>query len=144
MFSFIHYRVNHQRDAYRNLQNGNKEGSNQITQDQVESLNRIKFVWSVKKRSCWDEMFQKLEAFKDTHGNCSVPIIWKVDPQLAKWCNNQKTAYKHFCKNDLQAARGITLERIKRLESLGFVWYSSRNRDCFASADTMAQGWLKC
>jgi len=113
--------VNHQRDAYRNFKFGAKS-SNTISPEQVKQLDDIGFVWFLKRRSSWDNMLKKLIDFKEEYGHTMVPKCWKRDPKLGKWCNNQRTAYKHMCDKKVKGARSITLERVKALDSINFVW----------------------
>ena len=114
-------RVNHQRDAYRNFKFGAKS-SNTISPEQVKQLDDIGFVWFLKRRSSWDDMLKKLIEFKEEYGHTMVPKCWKRDPKLGKWCNNQRTAYKHMCDKKVKGARSITIERVKALNSINFVW----------------------
>ena len=67
-------------------------------------------------------MLKKLIEFKEEYGHTMVPKCWKRDPKLGKWCNNQRTAYKHMCDKKVKGARSITMERVKALDSINFVW----------------------
>lgn len=97
----------------------------------------------------WDYMFNRLKLYKDTYGNCLVPKRFKDDPKLGTWVDTQRVQYKKMQKK--LASQGVqydgpavdsgdegsqpasssqekpivgrlTDERIRRLESLGFVW----------------------
>jgi DNA-directed RNA polymerase subunit N (RpoN/RPB10) len=44
--------------------------------------------------SAWNEKFQKLIAFKKTHGNCDVPANYLQDRSLAQWVTYQRTSHR--------------------------------------------------
>jgi Helicase associated domain len=87
----------------------------------------------------WDAMFECMRAFKVKHGHCLVPKRYKDDPKLGTWVDTQRTAHKKLMKRretlqgdpeildaNADPSKGqihrFTDERIRRLESLGFVW----------------------
>jgi superfamily II DNA or RNA helicase len=60
----------------------------------------------------WDEMFGRLLLFRDTHGHCRVPFIYK-DKKLGNWVNIQRAF----------ATKGIlSAVRKQRLDDIGFDW----------------------
>jgi hypothetical protein len=61
----------------------------------------------------WMRMYQKLVAYKNQHKSTNVPRHYKIDRALGNWVKKQRVNYK---KNELFE------ERIKHLESIGFVW----------------------
>jgi hypothetical protein len=95
----------------------------------------------------WDNMFEKLREFKEKHGHCLVPKRHKENPKLGTWVDTQRVQYKKLQKalaqqdksiktvgDDQQSERllpnssskplvgRLTKDRIKRLQSLNFVW----------------------
>lgn len=85
----------------------------------------------------WDAMFEALVAYKKQHGHCLVPKRYKDDPKLGTWVDTQRVQYKKMKKSmetsSPQASpvsshstsrqnRRITMQRIQRLEQIGFVW----------------------
>jgi len=62
--------------------------------------------------SSWDEMFGRLVAYKQQHGDCLVPITYS-DKQLGRWISKQRS---------LKYRGKLELVRIQRLEGLGCVW----------------------
>jgi hypothetical protein len=83
-----------------------------ISKERVQRLEQLGFVWELLEIA-WDEMFAALERYRHTHGDCKVPLKWKEDPKLGQWCSSQRAN----CKQG-----SLSVERINRLESLGFVW----------------------
>ncbi len=58
-------------------------------------------------------MFEALKEYKKDHRDCNVPSNWPKDKQLANWIRRQRYNYLN---------RKLSNDRIKCLESIGFVW----------------------
>jgi hypothetical protein len=56
-------------------------------------------------------MFARLEQYCHQNGDCLVPFDYKEDPSLGRWVNNMRIRHDQ-----------LELDRISRLESIGFVW----------------------
>ena len=67
------------------------------------------------------ERYTELVEFKSKHGHCLVPSNYKENPPLAEWVKRQRYQYK---LRNLGEHNSMTLERIEKLEQLGFVWNS--------------------
>jgi superfamily II DNA or RNA helicase len=63
--------------------------------------------------SFWDLNFGKLVKFKEEHGHCLVPTVFKSDPKLGHWVHNQRSLYS---KGKLSQVR------ITTLKNLSFEW----------------------
>lgn len=96
----------------------------------------------------WDFMFLRLKEYKEKHGHCLVPKRCKEDQKLGTWVDTQRVQYKKMRKKldkegmdyvppapvesldeeetDISTRKPVvgrlTDDRIRRLESLGFVW----------------------
>jgi len=91
-----------------NTQRGKK---NTLSTERLKLLNSLGFVWN-SLETAWDEGFRYLETYHAQHGDCLVPKNFRVDDfKLGNWVNNQRGK-----KNTLSK------ERLKLLNSLGFVW----------------------
>ena len=108
--------VSKQRREYRKLKEGKKAF---ITEERIERLNQIGFVWSARE-AAWEEKFAELVEFKATHDHTDVPSSWE-DQELFWWVSVQRREYKKFKGGK---PTQITEERIERLESIGFEWRS--------------------
>lgn len=84
-----------------------------LSTNQVERLDALGFCWRCKKRHNWDEMLDRLMTYKAVNGDCIVSQSYKPDPQLGKWCQNQRAEYNK---------QKMAPDRITKLEALGFVW----------------------
>ena len=76
------------------------------------------------QRTKWEEKFKELVKFKQEHGHCR-PTPRKNDPQrlrqLGIWVKCQRRHYTLYLEGKPSA---MTLERIERLNEIGFVWSS--------------------
>jgi superfamily II DNA or RNA helicase len=61
----------------------------------------------------WWERFGELIEFRRQHGDCRVPNKYKPNQQLATWVNTQRQFYSR---------QQLSVERIKRLQEVGFEW----------------------
>lgn len=84
-----------------------------ISQDEIDQLNSIDFVWDVGLDARWEERLRRLRRYKMEHGNCLVPTTYEYDQDLANWVSNQRTEYRNG---------NISNDRIERLDGIGFVW----------------------
>ena len=67
----------------------------------------------------WNEMFEKLKAYKREHGDCLVPQLYDKDKALGVWVMTQRTKMK---------ANILAAERKAKLDSIGFVWESDEQK----------------
>eukprot|EP00531_Pseudo-nitzschia_arenysensis_P008397 CAMPEP_0116133040 /NCGR_PEP_ID=MMETSP0329-20121206/9888_1 /TAXON_ID=697910 /ORGANISM="Pseudo-nitzschia arenysensis, Strain B593" /LENGTH=230 /DNA_ID=CAMNT_0003627633 /DNA_START=460 /DNA_END=1152 /DNA_ORIENTATION=+ len=111
--------VKNQRLSYRYLKNG-KNGP-KIKPERVVALDRIGFYWGRQFPShpTWDEMFEKLQVWKQKMKTCNVPLHASNPTPLAKWCAFQRAEYKRHMRgrNSL-----LTLDQIEMLNEIGFKW----------------------
>ncbi|OEU10393.1 hypothetical protein FRACYDRAFT_194029 [Fragilariopsis cylindrus CCMP1102] len=69
--------------------------------------------YTTLQNEIWDEMFRRLVAYKKKNKSTNVPIMYETDPKLGYWVSTQRT-------NSMN--NYISEERIRRLNSIGFVW----------------------
>jgi Helicase associated domain len=93
----------------------------------------------------WDEMFDRLRAYMEIHGDCLVPKRYPPDQKLATWVHTQRIQYKksftpsaHSSAQDGNAESAtltkkedskdddtfdpLSDERRHRLDEIGFCW----------------------
>ena len=87
-----------------------------LTQDKIDMLNSIKFEWNPFGDE-WERNYQILRDFHSIYGNCHVPRNFK-NKNLALWVNVQRRVYSKW---------RLPIERIQKLEVLGFVWNPNEN-----------------
>ena len=78
---------------------------------------------STKHDEKWNDMFYKLQDYKQEHGNSLVPQNFKPDIKLGRWVHYQRVEFWLY----QQRGQGkITSSRIKVLEDAGFEWDPQR------------------
>ncbi|CAE8611125.1 unnamed protein product [Polarella glacialis] len=103
--------------VYNQRQAQNRQRSWKPNPGQKEQLDSLGFVWNAGP-PLWEENFQRLEAYKQEHGNIAVPTKYVADDgcKLGRWVENQRTARKG------QVSSRLGPEKIGQLDSLGFMW----------------------
>jgi len=82
--------------------------------DRVDLLNSIGFHWSQDRSNSWNEMYQRLVAYKREHNTTQVlQNPQKGDPQLARWVYYQRQS----CKQP---------DRVDLLNAINFQWKGQR------------------
>ena len=83
----------------------------QLTPDRIRRLDSIGFSWDPFAEA-WDKAFDTLRKFREREGHCLVTRGVAIDGlNIGNWVNTQR----------LNKGR-LTPERVKRLNSLGFIW----------------------
>jgi hypothetical protein len=82
----------------------------QLSPNRIKQLDGLGFDWD-PHNTYWEQMYERLAAYKKQHGHCNVPREWKQDQLLSTWVTNQRHRKVE-----------LSPERIRRLETLGFDW----------------------
>ena len=67
-----------------------------LTKERMKRLEDIGFQWKVKNKmkrhfdEQWNDMFEKLRAYKEQFGDCLVPLSYENDPKLGVWVHSQR------------------------------------------------------
>jgi len=107
--------VKRQRYQYK-LKNERKPST--MTDERIIALERMGFVWD-SHGAAWEERWSELRDYQGSMGHCNVPSNYNSNPQLATWVKCQRRQYKLFWDGK---PSNMTLERISKLETLGFEW----------------------
>ncbi|CAB9512325.1 helicase [Seminavis robusta] len=86
--------------------------SGQLSQERIESLEAVDFVWSPHEKK-WNDQFKKMVAFHKTHGHTKIKCHHAEDPSLGKWVARQREDYQMGRMNP---------QRKKKLDSIGFTF----------------------
>ena len=113
--------VSWQRVQYRKWLRG---VHSQLTQERIDQLNEIDFVWEVgrgtqKDDTLWKQHFNELVKYKKKHGDCLVSTYDKQNAKLGNWVSTQRYEYKKWLNGE---SAWITQERIDQLNEIDFVW----------------------
>jgi hypothetical protein len=100
--------------AYNGIQEGRLSRLD-LSPERIARLEEIGFTWKIRDDSdavietnCCD-----LEAFRDIHGHCHVPVDYPDNPSLGVWC---KDIQSDFTKHALSP------EQIERLKEIGLIF----------------------
>jgi len=88
----------------------------QISSERIRLLKSIGVSFEIKKDN-WNDIFKKLQAFKERHGHLRVS-----ERKLQAWSKFQRDKY-----ND----KNLPREKIKKLNSIGFLWTPRKDGECF-------------
>lgn len=127
--------VRRQRYQYKLKQEGKKST---MTDTRILKLNAIGFVWD-SHAATWSERLMELTDYLRKNGNCNVPATYPPNAPLSTWVKCQRRQYKLFMKGQQS---NMTLERIKALNDLGFVWDRSngkRNKPSESSSSALTE-----
>ena len=113
------------RYAYNKVQRG-QTPRRDLTQDQIERLEKIGFKWTIQDNIGFEKRFCDLEAFKSEFGHCNVPYKYSTDPSLGNWCNTIRCSYKKIQQGQTPHI-SLTQDRIERMEEIGFKWNLKEN-----------------
>ncbi len=84
----------------------------------LHKLNEIGFRWNLRDED-WDKKFEQLKQYKAAFGHCNITYRNKNNKynSLHRWISCQRKNYK-------EKKAVLTIERIDKLNSLGFLWKS--------------------
>jgi len=102
--------------------------SSSMTEERIQDLESVGFEWGKSKidfTSIWSERFQQMCEFKAEFGHCLVSSNYSANPKLGAWVKLQRSNYRWYQKGK---PSGMTEERIRDLESVGFDWNSSKKK----------------
>jgi len=85
-------------------------------------LDKLGFMWVIRKQVCWEDRFEMLQQYKAEHGHCDVPKIKGTteDETLGRWCSKNRLQYLYYTQGKEEST--MTDTRIELLESIGFNW----------------------
>lgn len=93
----------------------------------IDALDAICFSWFIgrcTKDDVWEQNYQALVLFQSANGHCRVPK--SHSKQLNKWVENQRARRKLLETRGPGKAKGMTMERVEKLDAIGFVWTANK------------------
>jgi len=92
-----------------------------------------------------EKCFEELLEYKETFGNCNVPVPYKIRPELGEFVRTHRILYRHKKTgiNDL-----LSDEHMDRLEKVGFCWavkgaVKQENRNCNEDCEKATREYLE-
>eukprot|EP00957_Ditylum_brightwellii_P114591 8737710-Ditylum_brightwellii.AAC.1 len=110
--------------AYMDMSRGpNTEKKIPSIEEGIRLLEQIpSFIWQTPlATSLWETHFQQLIEYKETFGDCNVPVPYKMKPELGEFVRTQRVLYK-LKKEGIRAWWTLSYEQVDRLEEIGFSW----------------------
>lgn len=90
------------------------QGQPQLTNEQIELLDRLGFYWNAHEAK-WLEQFDQLRQFKEQYGHCNVELVLNEKDSLLSWVKLQRNAL---------AQGKLDEKRKEQLDTIGFSWVS--------------------
>ena len=89
----------------------------QLSEEQIELLNKVKFVWVIK--TAWEEGYRHAKEYFLVNGNLTMSQSYKCSDgyALGRWLFDYRRSY-----NGKKARAVITREQIAALEEIGMEW----------------------
>ena len=78
-------------------------------------------------QNAWESKFAELIEYKNQEGNCNVPNTRGPHQPLGRWVMKQRGMYQAMLDGDRAKQKGLTQERIEKLNSIGFDWRRGHN-----------------
>jgi Helicase associated domain len=106
------------------VQSQRSGGSNDIAINPIrrQALDAIGFAWQVKEPTYtrdkqWNDMFQLLQEYQATHGDCLVPADYVTidEERLGRWVQTQRTGLASG-----KLFKDLYQDRLQKLQSIGF------------------------
>jgi superfamily II DNA or RNA helicase len=85
-----------------------------MTIDRITRLNEVGFEWEPIK-DIWDNNLKQLCVYKESKGDCNVPLGYKENPSLGAWVSSIRNLYR---KKD----KRLSISQITKLNDIGFIW----------------------
>jgi hypothetical protein len=78
----------------------------------------LSFAWNAQE-AAWERHMNDLNAFKEEHGHCHVPLSHTTYPKLGLWVKEQR---RHFTLMQQGKPSHMTPARARELDEAGFCW----------------------
>uniref|UniRef100_A0A7S1UYY9 Helicase-associated domain-containing protein n=1 Tax=Grammatophora oceanica TaxID=210454 RepID=A0A7S1UYY9_9STRA len=115
-----------------------KEGeSTNLNSKRIAELDALGFTWQLRESNSFDVRVSQLVDFRDQHGHMHVPHVYAPNPALGVWVHNMRTFYRCLKQGKWQS--GLTPERVKILNDVGFVWERGRSKGRPSSSQRIAE-----
>jgi len=110
------------RKSYKNIQEGQMNGNELLSNQRISELERMGFKLQVQVHQLipWEQRFEKLRQYFRTHGSLEVP----KDTTLGRWVKTQRYYFKTTSEGERSS---LGLKQIGLLDSIGFDWRVDTN-----------------
>jgi superfamily II DNA or RNA helicase len=92
--------------------------ANKLSDDDIQKLNRLGFVWDATNKSVFENAFPLLQSYYENYGNLDIKISDKYQGQnIGNMVSSVRAA-----KRD----NNLSDEEIQKLDALNFMWYANK------------------
>ncbi len=105
----------------RHLRTARKYGT--LPEDKVRRLDTLGFAWDGPPKYSeivWERHLEEFKRFRKEHGHLAVPNVYPSNRALGRWA--------HYLRQENRRG-GLSEERVRQLDALGFAWVNVRRRD---------------
>ena len=105
----------------RHLRTARKHGT--LPEDKVRLLDALGFAWVGSPKHSeivWERHLEEFKRFRKEHGHLAVPNVYPSNRPLGRWA--------HYLRQEKRRG-GLSAERVRQLDALGFAWVNVRRRD---------------
>jgi hypothetical protein len=104
----------------------------EISEEEIKILNKLAFTWKTRDVGTWEDRLAEVTAFKAKHSHCDIPLSYQENQKLGRFVNHTR----------LQRISGkLAMDRIAKLEAIGFVWASNRRPDVQIGEQKVSAAW---
>ena len=123
--------IHSQRNAYKD------QLKRKITEEQIKKLESIGMLWNPCDDD-WNKNFELAKLYYEHHGNLRICQCFRTSDgytkdengvALGRWIDHQRQAYRRI------KTYKITEEQIKKLDSIGMVWFTDKTDDKLQSEE---------
>ena len=121
------------------------EDSNQLLQEQLASLPKpepTQEVHQSMRDGVFEVMYERLEKYKEEHGNSFVPLSYDKDEELAKWVHDVRKSYTTGSFPGQYVTETEVASKYAKLHAIGF-FYDSQHSSHRAINRSQAGQWYK-
>eukprot|EP00586_Coscinodiscus_wailesii_P003168 CAMPEP_0172489756 /NCGR_PEP_ID=MMETSP1066-20121228/19962_1 /TAXON_ID=671091 /ORGANISM="Coscinodiscus wailesii, Strain CCMP2513" /LENGTH=862 /DNA_ID=CAMNT_0013257847 /DNA_START=239 /DNA_END=2827 /DNA_ORIENTATION=+ len=113
--------VSTQRNEYRKLM---KNQESCMTEERIEALEKIDFVWSLTNEKEWMTHYEELKEFMSKRGNSDIGDLFKKNKLLGDWVKIQMQQYSLFKQGKPSC---MSDKKKELLEEIACEWIRSKN-----------------
>jgi hypothetical protein len=116
------------------IKNDTKKKMHELSPDRIAKLQLLGFEWEIQNlnfEEAWGKHFYELLQFRGQHGHTRVPNVPQT--KLSVWVRMQRRSYVSWNRTGT-GRKGLSDERMRRLEQIGFEWMLRSDVGTSASA----------
>ena len=96
----------------RSARNGKDSKRAELTDEQIQKLDELGFVWEGKHHSTWEKSYLAACAYKKANGNLDIPVAYVTEDgcRLGRWIRRQKEKFEILSESRKKKLLALGLE----------------------------------